>query len=409
MMNRPSGPADAARHPAAGTNAASAPQQTPASDTHIAFLDHIRGFAILFVFVFHCMVGAFGVEQLAWNRDGWFRNFDVHLAFLLLFPCTLGWTGVSIFFAVSGFCIHLSHMRSKEKRTSAFLIRRFFRIYPPYLLALLIFSFVPPWRLCPIDSLWNFAQFWSHLLLIHNLDQRSFLGIVPAFWSIGVEFHLYLLLVRRLGWRRTLWVAACVEIGLRVTEGASWALFRASLPGWLTGSPLYFWFSWSMGAAAADALLLRRELPLSKVPAWIFPVLTVIASLVRPASPLAFTFASLSTIPVIAVLLRRPPRRHGVVASLVAGHLRFTGVVSYSAYLVHQPIMVLVATAMAASRLDSHLHPWIKFGLCLSTWAPVLLVAWCFYRWLEMSSIVAGKWVVRKRAERARRAAAAAA
>ena len=49
--------------------------------------------------------------------------------------------GVAIFFVVSGFCIHLSFRRGAPGDWRGFFIRRFFRIYPPYFLAVLIFAF----------------------------------------------------------------------------------------------------------------------------------------------------------------------------------------------------------------------------------------------------------------------------
>jgi peptidoglycan/LPS O-acetylase OafA/YrhL len=54
----------------------------------------------------------------------------------------LGWVGVPIFFTVSGFCIHLSYQRSRENGFKRFFTRRFFRIYPPYLLAVLFFGLI---------------------------------------------------------------------------------------------------------------------------------------------------------------------------------------------------------------------------------------------------------------------------
>jgi peptidoglycan/LPS O-acetylase OafA/YrhL len=55
---------------------------------------------------------------------------------LPLFPFSLGGLGVAIFFAVSGFCIHLSHLHNRNKGWSFFIYRRFFRIYPACIAAL---------------------------------------------------------------------------------------------------------------------------------------------------------------------------------------------------------------------------------------------------------------------------------
>ncbi len=59
------------------------------------------------------------------------------IAFIVLFPAHLGWVALPIFFVVSGFCIHLTYCAFSQPSLKAFYIRRFFRIYPAYLLALL--------------------------------------------------------------------------------------------------------------------------------------------------------------------------------------------------------------------------------------------------------------------------------
>ena len=92
-----------------------APVKPP--ENHIQFLDQMRGAAIFLVFAFHSMVIAYwpvyGDAELKWV--GWFRDFHAPPSLLAFFPLTLGWMGVSIFFVVSGFCMHLSHARSQKE------------------------------------------------------------------------------------------------------------------------------------------------------------------------------------------------------------------------------------------------------------------------------------------------------
>ena len=108
---------------------------------YVPALDAIRGAAILAVFLFHSLGVSFGFDKLPWN--GLFRDFaNASKSFLLLYPLTYGSAGVAIFFVVSGFCIHLSFSKGSDKRWASFANRRLFRIYPPYLFALLIFFFV---------------------------------------------------------------------------------------------------------------------------------------------------------------------------------------------------------------------------------------------------------------------------
>lgn len=69
---------------------------------HLPFLDGIRGVAIFVVFLFHCLVAAFPFDQLRW--DGFLRDFNAPISFLLLYPVTYGWAGVAIFCFFTEFC-----------------------------------------------------------------------------------------------------------------------------------------------------------------------------------------------------------------------------------------------------------------------------------------------------------------
>src|SRR5579859_6331331 len=102
-------------------------------DQHVEMLDFIRGIAILAVLVFHTLGLTFGYDALPWH--GWWRDFSGSFSFLCFLPVALlAQAGVAIFFVVSGFCIHVSFQR-QGRQWGSFFTRRFFRIYPPYLLA----------------------------------------------------------------------------------------------------------------------------------------------------------------------------------------------------------------------------------------------------------------------------------
>src|SRR5271170_2983329 len=104
---------------------------------HIELLDYIRAVAILTVMFDHTLTNIYGYETLPWA--GWFRDLSVPVTLVYLMPFNLGQLGVAIFFFVSGFCIHLS-FRQQGQKWSSFFIRRFFRIYPAYLAALIFFT-----------------------------------------------------------------------------------------------------------------------------------------------------------------------------------------------------------------------------------------------------------------------------
>lgn len=95
------------------------------SGQHIEFLDEIRRFAILVVFLFHSIGPAFRTEPLPWG--GWFRSLEGLGLFLLSLPFSSGYFGAAMFLAFSGFYIHLSVL--KKARLEVILGEAFF----PYL------------------------------------------------------------------------------------------------------------------------------------------------------------------------------------------------------------------------------------------------------------------------------------
>ncbi len=372
----------------------------PASD-RIAFLDHIRAVALLLVLVFHSLNPAFGVNSLGWT--GWFRDFGgVPKSFLPLLPCSFAWAGVAVFFAVSGFCIHLSHERSAQKSWRVFFIRRFFRIYPPYLLALCLF-----WVFLPHDRLAGEAgaggagagvgQFLSHAFLVHNFQPAWAYAINGSFWSIATEFQLYLiyplllLMSRRLGWRGALCVAAVLETGLRTVE----FLWDFNPPVLLRPLPVFYWFSWAAGARLADDWIYGRPLFLSKIPALVL-VLPMLASFFfKPLFSYSFLFISLVAVKWIASWLERPEghfSRPGVGFEL----LRRIGLVSYGVYLLHQPLLDLVPDLLHGAFPHVYFHPLKLYALTLGAGGLVCLFCGLFYQWVEQPSIEAGKWVIRR-------------
>ena len=130
-----------------------------------------------------------------------------------------------LFFALSGFCIHLSHIRNRDSGWGFFFYRWFFRLYPAYLVALVVFFFFWPW--------YHFSLRWppvllsltSHLAGLHNLYLHTKYSINPSFWSIGTELQLYaiypllLLIMSRIGWRWGLLAMLSLEIFSRLMAG----------------------------------------------------------------------------------------------------------------------------------------------------------------------------------------------
>ena len=359
------------------------------NEDHLNFFDTMRGVALIGVFLAHCRG-----EAYKWGVDPFqAQSLDAKLTF----PLMLGAAAVPIFFAISGFCIHLAHRRSTRRGWPTFFTRRFFRIYPPYFIALVIECVLFRTHLLATGEVIDSDQFLSHLFLIHNAWLNTFYGINGSFWSIAVEVQLYLLypllfaMTRRLGWTQTLVVTAVIEISLRVWTSVCLVLHAAPPPDFLIQSPFAYWFSWAIGAVVAEAFLNGESLPFARIPVWIFPALVVVVSSMAFLQPFFFTLASLATIVVIARLVSAenlPSTR----VSWLTRYLRYAGTISYSMYLIHQPCIHAIADRLSHTRIGG--NPFLIFLGTVVFWVPILFLAWIFYRLVEQPSIALGKWVV---------------
>ncbi|MBV8584727.1 MAG: acyltransferase [Verrucomicrobia bacterium] len=366
--------------------------QSSIANSHIGFLDMLRGIAILAVFLFHSFNASFGFDTLPWN--GLLRDFHINRASLPFFPATYGWAGVAIFFALSGFCIHLSHARSRETGYGKFFVRRFFRIYPPYFLALLVFFLYAPWpEISGPRTWWNFA---THAFLVQNFSQTNFFTINPAFWSVAVEAQLYLLYpllcfaTRKVGWEKSLLALLLLELSFRFAATGYTVWSGQNNPVWsVPGPPFAYWFSWAIGAYAAENYVTGSQCPLAKMSVWPWIIGGIGCYLFRPTFLLSFTAFSVGTTVAISrqVNVKGLPER----ASFIVRGLSFIGLVSYSFYLIHQPLLLGLHLQAAHIGLLAPHGPLVDYGICLLACPAIVFVSWLVYRLVEIRSIELGK------------------
>jgi peptidoglycan/LPS O-acetylase OafA/YrhL len=136
-------------------------------------LDHLRALAITLVFLFHYKILI--VEHPVWMSD------------LVQF----GWTGVDLFFVLSGFLIasQLFAEIKKGKKISIriFFLKRFFRIIPAFWLIVGIYFCFPSFREKEaLPPMWKFLTFTQNFGL--NLSNQ---GTFSHAWSLCVEEHFY--------------------------------------------------------------------------------------------------------------------------------------------------------------------------------------------------------------------------
>ena len=96
--------------------------------------------------------------------------------------------GVDLFFVISGY-VFAPYLFGKPLRLRPFFVRRWFRVYPLYLLAVVMYACLRPW-----DAMMG-GNILKHLLFLHTLESREVaFSLNPAFWSLPPEVEFYLLL-----------------------------------------------------------------------------------------------------------------------------------------------------------------------------------------------------------------------
>ena len=361
---------------------------------HYEVLDVLRGIAILLVFFYHGLSYTYGINKFTW--DGWHRNLDYSWDFLLLAPVTLGPAGVAIFFVVSGFCIHNS-LHSLERRDSdssrvwlTFAIRRAFRIYPPYLAALFLFTLgdVINGQLGSSDEVIH--QLWTHAALVHNYWENTYYGINPSFWSIAVEAQLNLIFPilwvasKRISWPVLLLLLFLIEFLLRSNGYLSGFQFHELVHR----SPLTYWFSWALGAYIAHIRQTGLKSCLSRIPLWFPSALLFATWYVKILDPYFFPATALLT---AVYLIRRLESQQSTVSQGSAKKylnqsLSYIGVISYSLYLFHQPL-ISVWNKILQRILPGEIPSPIHYPLIAGCLIPILIFSAICHRWIEKPGI----------------------
>lgn len=357
-----------------------------AEPNHKPELDGIRGIALLAVMLSH------GGPYIA--RGGL-------LSRLFVYAMIPGWSGVELFFVLSGFLITgiLLKTKSAENYFSSFYARRFLRIFPIYYFAvtlgLLIAphsswwnSMVPPLmktRIAYYFYLQNWPIFWNHGLF-------SKTNVFGHFWSLAVEEQFYVVwpfIVWLLPERAILRLCAAsllLALPLRIYmvhlyagDYTAMALTTSRVDGLLVGVML--------------AILLRKGPIASK---WIYLFMAVGFSLivyiaVFHHSELIATYYYMPTIGITGFSLLSG----GLLALsqhsirwlrwvLNARWLRVTGKYSYGMYIYHIPIYAIIARILTSDLklpLPMPLHvavPYIAFLMVVT-----FLVAKLSYDYFE--------------------------
>jgi peptidoglycan/LPS O-acetylase OafA/YrhL len=313
----------------------------------IPALDGVRGIAILLVLVCHLAYSTGAV------LNGTLKGY-------MLF----GWTGVDLFFVLSGFLITgiLIDTRDTPGRARTFYRRRCLRILPLYYLAVAAgFFIVPRVNVGWLSDLYPSSQGWvSYLLYVQNwwipLHERSH-SLFGQFWSLGVEEQFYLFWPMCVWWISPRYLARVCVAGM-----VSTLLLRLALMPHHAGATIILMSTVtrmdSLLCGALCAIVVRNKELYATIGRWI-PRLAVIsvAGIVYiykgpPAADqsyvqtIGFTMLAIGYATLVLTAFRSDGSGSLVERVLCVSPLRMFGKYSYGIYVYHGLIFVAAARAI---------------------------------------------------------------
>jgi peptidoglycan/LPS O-acetylase OafA/YrhL len=349
--------------------------------TNIAALDVLRSAAILLVLtghylgVFHASTGVQRFPVFRW-----------------------GWTGVDLFFVLSGLLIGSQLWKELDRtgriRIGHFLLRRGLRIWPLYY-SFVLFAVVG----CLLKR--NITAVWPDAFFLSNLSS----GQVAGGWSLSTEEQFYILtpillslFVIKLSPRR-MWIVPCLAIAALVSTRA-WVIAYSVLPeSILRREVLYFpIYTHADGLAVGVFLAWLSVFHKERLRSKLFPALGAAAMfalglLLYWMKPLLLNFTSLG-------LIYGSLELYGISTLPFPHILRWRGFyvisrLSFGLYLNHFFMLTFLERWLSGWSSRSVFTFWVGYLFCLTAYLLVaaitfLLIEWPFLR-------IRARWVDRER------------
>jgi peptidoglycan/LPS O-acetylase OafA/YrhL len=288
-----------------------------------------------------------------------------------------GWTGVNLFFVLSGFLITsiLLESRDKPHYFRNFYGRRALRIWPVYVLALAVCYINADWFVgLPIYQAIRTAPWWAYLLFVQNLFRLNLPPSLGPTWSLAIEEQYYFVWAPVVRFVRKPWLLAGILVAALIAS----PLLRMTHFAWITKThTLTHLDGIAMGSLLALALYtisMRRR-------TWLIIGLCALAA----GFTLAATFAGGTALldsaltcgfgGAVLSAIASTGSKSPLNAILRRGPLPFYGRISYGMYMTH--IMVFIYFGSFDLRMDAYGTPGnlavVAVRLAASTAAATLL------------------------------------
>lgn len=359
-------------------------------------VDVLRGLAVLGVLLIHTQNAWYLGAGSDWPSGERLRMRD-HWLGILSMPVSFGFLGLNLFFLLSGFCIHLWTVQRQGSfgwtfPYKQFIARRLVRLYPAYVgaiaFSLLCLGIAEGIRiyLLGYESISRYVlnvslveQTFRYLTFTHTLKVETFGGYNLPLYTMAIEFHFYLLYplvlwgFRRWGMLMTVAIVTALSLGCLVT------VLMVDEPRFsrlVMDSVLVRWPEWVLGCVLAEQWIRRRN-PWSAVQGMALGAIGLSAGayvqIVHNIQVNILWTAGLYFL-VVWYLLEWDGQK-----SLAEGWLSRLGLISYSVYLLHSPILRICAILMPPEpqRLLVHLG---VYGLVVPC---IILTGYGFFKILE--------------------------
>ncbi len=272
---------------------------------------------------------------------------------------THGYLGFDVFFVISGFVIPLALHRAGYGigDYGIFLRRRFFRLFPAYLVSGLLALAL--WYASSLHPAFRGSR--PYLTVVQGLGNLTLTAdllhtpwINPVYWTLAIELQYYLLIGLVFPW------LVSAQRGRRYAAMALWLLAP-----WLGPLPATVWTYAALFGMGVFAFMQANRLITMRTCAGLLMVAAVVHGV---RSDWLSSGAGLVT--ALAILLLPP---------ITARPLLFLGTISYSLYLIHVPFGGKLINL--ARRLPD--SPALRVLLLLLVTVTTIATAWAFYLLIE--------------------------
>ena len=352
------------------------------TNQRVEVIDLLRGLSCLGVLLYHIRIDLW----IGWWRiTSYPEDYSAFAKVVAWFSIPTPFLGhaILLFFLISGFCIHYPNtFFSANPCWKTYFKRRFWRIYPTYLIAILLTSLISYY--CHIkwgDITWNIEKILRTVTISQNYPPANGQFLTnPSLWTIPLEIEFYLIypiayfILLKFGFFQLFFLSILISsIGVYLSkQGMEWVSFTA----------LFLWPSWLLG------VLISRLYSMDKLgqfkntlvySALVLFLILALTSRLKVWEPWIQYLCWTGFYFFLFVIFLRSEKFFKIKDRVLFGLLAWLGKISFSLYLIHFPLFKL----FGYFHLEIFGEKPANFLFSLLYLIPVILLAWLFFKYVE--------------------------